>query len=260
MTSHSRTFTTPDESTINFRIDGKGAPLLLLQGQGTSMSWWDRMVPILAAHFTTVRFDYLGTGKSAASPKAQFTTRRFATDATQLLDELEIPSAHVFGTSMGGKVAQWLALDHPLRVDRLVLGCTMAGGSSAVNMSPRTAMRFSLPGQAGIDARLRLMYTDSFLAANAPNPSLARGPANRQGITGHWKASTGHDTSALSSAIQHQTLLLHGEDDEVVPPENAQILERLIPNSHLRTFPKLRHGFFDEDAYGTAKHLLQFLV
>lgn len=259
MATHTGTFSATDKSIIAYRVEGSGVPLLLLQGQGTSMKWWDRLVPALASHFTTLRFDYLGTGESTASPEAQFTTRRFATDARQLMDELGIHHAHVFGTSMGGKVAQWLALDHPGHVDRLVLGCTMTGGGSAVTMAPEIAKSFTLPGQPGIDARLHLMYTERFLAMNKPNPALTQGPANRQGILGHWKASTGHDTSELACTIPHHTLLLHGEADKVVPPENSEILARLIPNSQLRTFPDLRHGFFDENVSGTAEQILQFL-
>jgi 3-oxoadipate enol-lactonase len=254
------TFTATDNSTIAYRVEGAGTPLLLLPGQGSSMKWWDRVVPALAKDFTTVRFDYLGTGESAAVPDGLFTTRRFAADAARLLDELDIPRTHVFGTSMGGKVAQWLALDHPLRVDRLVLSCTMTGGSAAVGMSEETARRFTLPGQAGIEARLQLMYTDGFLATNEPNPALAQGPLNRQGILGHWKASTGHDTSDLAGNISNQTLLLHGEEDEVVPPENSELLARLIPNARLSTFPGLRHGFFDEDAVATTRAVADFLL
>lgn len=260
MTATTGTFAATDHSTIAFSVEGAGTPLLLLPGQGTSMKWWDRLVPDLRGDFTVVRFDYLGTGGSIAAADAHFSTRRFAADAARLLDELEVSGSHVFGTSMGGKVAQWIALDHPRRVRPLVLGCTTTGGASAVPMSQETARQFTLPGPAGEQARLELMYTDAFLSEQNPNHSLVQGPVGRQAILGHWKASREHDTSALASGIEHDALVLHGGADRVVPPENADHLVRLIPNSRLRAFPGLRHGFFDEDRAATTTAVSDFLL
>lgn len=253
------TITSNDGSVISYQTEGTGIPMLLCSGQGTSLQWWDRLAPELSRDFMVVRFDYLGTGSSIASPEAVFSTRRFAADAASILDALGLATAHVFGTSMGGKVAQWIALDYPERVDRLVLGCTTTGGPRAPRMAPHVAKQFMLPGVPGIHSRLKLMYTEDFLAGSTPNLSLATGPSDRQAIRGHRLASVEHDTSKMASAIKQPTLILHGTADEVVPAENCEILAQAIPNSTAHVFHGLRHGFFDEEAMATAEQLRQFL-
>lgn len=252
--------TTSDANTLAFSVEGTGPALLLFSGQGTSMAWWDRMVPALRTSFTTVRFDYPGTGGSTAAHHAAFSTRRFAATALELLDHLGIGQAHVFGTSMGGKVAQWFALDAPERIGKLVLGCAMVGGTRSTLMGPAATRRFMLPGDAGIEARLSMMYTDDYLAANEPNRALALGPAGRRAILGHWKASSEHDTSSLAASITAPTLLLHGDADEIVPPINTHVLESLIPGSRSVILEGMRHGFFDEDSSGTATEIADFLL
>lgn len=104
------------------------------------------------------------------------------------------------------------------------------------------------------------MYTDAFLSEQEPNHALVQGPAGRQGILGHWKASREHDTSTLVTGTGHEVLLLHGEADCIVPPENADQLAHLIPNSRKQTFPGLRHGFFDEDRSATTTAVSDFLL
>ena len=120
--------TAPDGARIGFDVDGAGEPLVLLAGQANSRRWWDPVRPDLAARFTTIAPDTLGTGTSDSPRDAEWSTRRFAGDVVAVLDELGVGRAHVYGTSMGGRVAQWLAIDHPDRVGGLVLGCTTGGG------------------------------------------------------------------------------------------------------------------------------------
>ena len=118
--------------SIPFDVVGDGEPLLLLAGQANSRRWWDPVRDDLAARHRTVALDALGTGASTPPDGAEYSTRRFAEDAVAVLDAAGIGRAHVYGTSMGGKVAQWLAIDHPDRVGALVLGCTTPGGPRAL--------------------------------------------------------------------------------------------------------------------------------
>jgi len=109
---------------IHYDVVGDGEPLLLLAGQANSRRWWDPVRADFAARHRTIALDALGTGESTPPRGAEYSTRRFAADAVAVLDAAGIGRAHVYGTSMGGKVAQWLAIDHPDRIGALVLGCT----------------------------------------------------------------------------------------------------------------------------------------
>lgn len=238
--------TAADGSQIAFAVDGSGPALLLLPGQGTDRHWWDRVLPDLARHHTVVRPDYLGTGGSAPAEHAGFSTRRFAADAVAALDAAGIDRFHAYGISMGGKVAQWVALEHPDRVDRLVLGCTSPGGAAAVTMDRATAAAFGKPGEAGRRALLELMYTPAWLADHEPNPAVVAAPATPRARMGHRKASRQHDTSGLLGTLHAPTLVLHGTDDALIPPANADLLARLLPNARVHGFEGARHAYFEE--------------
>ncbi|HEY4420750.1 MAG TPA: alpha/beta fold hydrolase [Pseudonocardia sp.] len=121
--------TAPDGARIGFDTAGTGEPLVLLAGQANSRHWWDQVRRDFSASYTTIAIDCLGTGASDSPSHAEWSTRRFARDVIAVLDELGVERAHVYGTSMGGRVAQWVAADHPERVGALVLGCTTAGGA-----------------------------------------------------------------------------------------------------------------------------------
>ncbi|NVN00056.1 alpha/beta fold hydrolase [Arthrobacter sp. SDTb3-6] len=255
----SSTTTADDGSTIAFSVEGAGPALLLLSGQGTDRRWWDRVVPSLAGSHTVIRTDYIGTGASIAAPKAEYSTRRFAGDAIAVLNSLGLAAAHVYGTSMGGKVAQWIALDHPERTDKLVLGCTSTGGASAVLMDPATAEQFGQSGPEGNRARLPLMYSAEWLASHEPNPAVVSTPGTQLARIGHRRASTTHDTSALASHISAPTLVLHGADDAVVPTANGHLLADLIPGATVRVFDGARHAYFEEQLDQAAKAVSAFL-
>ena len=124
---------------IAFDTAGTGDPLVLLAGQANSRHWWDPVRKDFAETYRTICVDALGTGGSDEPRNALYSTRRFAADVVAVLDALGVDRAHVYGTSMGGKVAQWVAIDHPERVGALVLGCTSPGGPTKTRPASRTA-------------------------------------------------------------------------------------------------------------------------
>lgn len=134
-----------DGTRLAYQVEGPAdAPaVLLLQGQANSHRWWRRLRSGYSDRSRTITFDYRGTG-STTIPEAMFddlgswSTRSFADDAAAVLHALGYARAHVFGTSMGGRVAQELALRHPQLVDRLVLACTSPGGDLGVERSVAT--------------------------------------------------------------------------------------------------------------------------
>src|ERR1700751_5876508 len=115
---------------------GQGEPLLLIMGLGYASPLWHRIRPRLAQHFRTIAFDNRGIGQSDV-PAGPYSIATMATDAAAVLDSAETATAHVFGVSMGGMIAQEFALRYPSRTRSLILGCTAAGGPHAVQAERR---------------------------------------------------------------------------------------------------------------------------
>ena len=142
-TSYART---PDGATLAVQVTGpaSGPPLLLLPGQANSHRWWDGLRDALSVVHRTITFDYRGTGDTEA-PTEGWSTASFAADAVTVLEHLGIATADVYGTSMGGRVAQMIAIDHPEAVGHLVLGCSSPGGPHAVERSNEVRRRLADP-------------------------------------------------------------------------------------------------------------------
>ena len=187
------TVRTADGTEVAYQLDGTGPPLLLLAGQANNHHWWDAVRADLLA-YRTLSLDWRGTGDSEDGP-ADFTTRTLAADVVALLDQLGIETLDVYGTSMGGRVAQWLAVDHPDRVRRLVLGCTTPGGPRAVERSQDVRRRLAVADPAAArEAVADLMYTPGWRAthpgpyATVGDPAISPVSARR-----HLRASARHD-------------------------------------------------------------------
>ncbi|WP_253905890.1 alpha/beta fold hydrolase, partial [Arthrobacter sp. H5] len=118
-----------DGARLSWTVEGAGEPLLLIAGQATGLAGWDPVIPELSKTFRVIRFDHRGIAASTEGDLGRYSTRAFAEDAATVLDAAGAPKAHVYGHSMGGRVAQWLAIDHADRVATLVLAATSAGGA-----------------------------------------------------------------------------------------------------------------------------------
>ncbi|MGD9302138.1 MAG: alpha/beta fold hydrolase, partial [Desulfobacterales bacterium] len=103
--------------------------------------WWYRQIPALSQDFQVIAFDNRGAGRSD-KPAMEYSIRLFADDTAGLMDALDISKAHILGISMGGYIAQELALNYPAKIKSLVLGCTGCGGDRAVIMSPERMEKF----------------------------------------------------------------------------------------------------------------------
>ncbi|NLU66001.1 alpha/beta fold hydrolase [Streptomyces sp. HNM0574] len=251
-----------DGAALWYEVRGGGEPLVLLSGQANDHHWWDGVRADFEERFTTLVLDQRGTGRSDSTGSDGCSTRSFADDVRAVLDHAGFARAHVYGTSMGGRVAQWLAADRPERVGRLVLGCTSPGGPHAVECGPevRRALTQSDP-EAARRALLELMYTPSTLAGGAgPFHTLGDPTMSASARRAHLRASAGHDAWDALPRITAPTLIVHGTDDVLNPAANAELLARRIPDARLRLVPGARHAYFEEFAATATPLVLGFLA
>lgn len=248
-------------------------PMLLLQGQANSHEWWRRVRPLLTDRFLTITFDYRGTGETARLQAAkgvedttEWSTQSFADDAAAVLRAVGAQSAFVYGTSMGGRLGQELAIAHPQLVRSLVLACTTPGGSLATERDQEVRRALASPDD---DLRLRttvdLFYTPEWVAARGGHrsvprhlfgdPTMSARDANR-----HLRVSGKHDAASRLGLIHAPTLILHGAQDRFAPVVNATVLHERISGSRLRIHEPGRHGFFDEFATETSELVTGFLL
>lgn len=234
-------------------------PLVLLAGQANNHHWWDRIRDDFHAGRRTVTLDYRGTGHSD-KPDEPYSTEGFADDVVAVLDDLGIERADVYGTSMGGRVAQWLAIRHPHRVRALVLGCTSPGGRHAVERDDAVRRALARPGPAARQALLELMYTPSWLAGHAgPYHTLGDPAMPVHARRRHLTASERHDAWEALPGISAPTLVVHGSDDALNPAANAPLLAARIPGARLRLIPGARHGYFEEFRTMASTLVMDFL-
>lgn len=244
----------PDGTTLAHQLLGpRGAPvLLLLQGQANSHRWWSRLRHDLADRFLTVTFDYRGTGATTMSQDSGWSTAAFADDAAVVLAAIGARQADIYATSMGGRVAQELALRSPHVVRRLVLACTSPGGPHAVERTDDVRRALAVTDAAARRAAMvDLFYTPAYVAARGGlaaipddllgDPSMSAALQRR-----HLRVSAEHDAYDRLAGIQAPTLVLHGADDRMVPAVNAETIAGAIPGSVVEVVGDGRHGFFDE--------------
>lgn len=245
---HSFRFDTDDGFPLAVQTDGPvDAPaMLLLPGQANAHRWWDGLRESFEEEFRTITFDYRGTGESRG-PVERWTTSSFADDAASVLDAVGVDSAAVFGTSMGGRVAQLLAANHADRVDSLVLACTSPGGPLAVERprEVRQALARATPTERPTLLR-DLFYTPAWPHAPSESHLLGDTTMTPEETAAHLRVSYHHDAWNLLPDVVAPTLVLHGTDDRMTPADNAPLLAQRIPGAVLHLTTGARHGFFDE--------------
>ncbi|WP_211356004.1 alpha/beta fold hydrolase [Lapillicoccus jejuensis] len=220
-------------------------PVLLLAGQANSHRWWDGLREDLDVDRTTVTLDWRGTGASDA-PDAPYGTPVLAGDAVAVLDALGLGRVDVHGTSMGGRVAQWLAADHPERVRRLVLGCTSPGGPHAAERGPQVRRALADPDPERARAALvDLMVPPSWVAQHGEPTTVLGDPGMTPASRGrHLVCSNRHDAWDALPRIVAPTLVLHGDEDAMAPVANAALLVERVPDARVHVLAGARHAYF----------------
>jgi pimeloyl-ACP methyl ester carboxylesterase len=252
---------------IYYEVHGQGDPLVIIMGLRRNLEWWYRQIPALSKNFRVIAFDNRGAGRSD-KPVMEYSIRLFADDTAGLMEALDVPSAHILGISMGGYIAQELALNHPARVKTLVLGCTGCGGERAVLMSPERMEKFTANAGLKPEEILRkdmdIYFSDEFVAMNPDKiKEFVRISLKHyqppDAFERQFEACLRHDTVDRLKHISVPTLIMTGDNDPLVPPENSYILKELIPGADLAVFPGGRHCFFIEMADQFNRRAVDFI-
>jgi 3-oxoadipate enol-lactonase len=240
--------------------------LLLIQGLGFDSSGWGAAIGHLRRRFRLVLVDNRGIGRSAAG---SVSVPAMVGDMLAVLDDIGIGAVHVLGASLGGMIAQDLAIRHPERVDKLVLACTTPGWPFAYPMPPAAVRLIAASRRLPPDVAARRHVEHALSAITleqrpelverilARHRSAADDPAIRRGQVAAGASYVG---GLRQRGIRARTLIVHGEADRVVDPRNARLLAARIPGARLVTFPGLGHLFFWEDPAGFAAVVTSFLL
>ena len=237
---------------LYFDRRGRGAPMLWITGFTISSAVFDPILGLYDERLDCVTYDNRGAGRSAA-PLRPTSIPELAGDAARVLDAAGVASAHVYGLSMGGMVAQEMAIRFPERVRGLVLGASTPGGPRAIRPT-RAELAALARGAAGA---LRepdrawlgtMLFSPEFRAAHPDRVRelLAFFNAHRakaHGVVAQTWATVYHDTVARLPRIQSPTLVLHGQRDAMAPLGNSRLLAQRIPDAELAVVPAAGHAY-----------------
>lgn len=240
---------------LHYEIQGSGEPLVLIAGIGYDAWMWHKMAPGLAEHFQVITFDNRGAGLSD-KPTGAYTAQLLAADTAGLMDALGLPKAHIMGHSMGGFIAQALVLDHPERVDRLILSATNFGGPHHIPITPQAIQVLTDLSGDPID-RLRRgiliscapgfpqahpQLLEEWVAYRVSHPLDVAGYQSQLSIGLSLIPEPASFEKRLAE-VRAPTLILFGEYDRVVPPENAHLLAQQIPHAEVVILKNAGHFF-----------------
>jgi len=256
---------------IDYRIDGRGDPLVLIMGFGGPKEAWFFQRRPFGKRFQVVTFDNRGVGRSG-KPPGPYTMQMMADDAVGLMDHLGIQKAHVAGVSMGGMIAQHVALSHPERVKKLVLGCTFASKDEEGGHSRAYVKALGLPEDATEDdlraidfrkvaAMVVYLAVNGWLASTVVR-SLSRvfgAMLGTDGVRGQFEAILGHDTLASLHAVKAPTLVITGAEDRLIDPRSSDAIASRIPDARLVKVEGGSHMFFISRRGTFNREVLDFL-
>lgn len=249
-----------------YDIKGTGEPILLIAGFMCDRSYWSLIIPSLVSRYQVIRFDNRGMGQSSA-PDSPYSIQQMANDVAVLLDRIGIDKVHVVGHSMGGQIAQELALAHPQKVNSLILISSLAKGDGLFNSLIETW------GELPVHLDLKLyekvvlpwIFTDAFYSI----PGMIEGliefainypfPPKAHTLYHHSRAIIGHDTTDRLKYINCPTLVLVGKQDILTPVKFSQQLAQSIAKAELVVLDSGGHGILVESPDAAASVMLNFI-
>ncbi|MFX1235645.1 MAG: alpha/beta fold hydrolase [Promethearchaeota archaeon] len=258
-----------DSTNLYYEIHGNGFPLIMIQGLSENVFWWDiPLIDELSKRFKTILFDNRGVGRSDKL-EGDLTIELMATDVVGLMDALHINQAHIVGHSMGGMIAQELSLKFPERIKKLVLYGTSCGGSKAEMPSIETQKILGKLSRKGhtrnlVEEGMNHVFTKKFMEENPDFMVkkvddiliLPTGPTTFKAQMTAWMRYT---SCRKLKNMNIPTLILHGKQDIMVPPSNAELLAEKIPRAEIVYFDSNAHLLHSEQPDKFLKVLFKFL-
>jgi len=255
-----------------YELKGQGHPLVMIMGLSGNLEWWEpETVAILARDFRVLLFDNRESGRTRgpASP-APYSIQDMAADTVGLMDWVGFARAHVVGISMGGMIAQELALNYADRVDRLVLGCTTPGTQSG-EAPPDEVLKVMTASQEGmsrleVGAQLaKVTLAPGWMLTHFWKlPGLmrrtGRHPIRPDAYARQMGAIGGFEAGRRLANLKMPALVIHGNRDVLLPPGNARRLVDLVPGARLVVYAGAAHGFTTEKPKLFARTVRDFLL
>ncbi|MGH7934698.1 MAG: alpha/beta fold hydrolase [Candidatus Binataceae bacterium] len=255
---------------INYDTFGQGEPLLLIMGFGMPGAAWAPVLPFLAG-FKCIYFDNRGTGNTD-KPEGPYTIPDMAEDASNLLTALGLESAKVYGISMGGMIAQELTLRHPKQVSKVVLGCTTPGGPNAVRSSEEVmqklvagARMMARDPSAALDIMMPLLFPLDFIKVHPEIKQMMMlgmqmaPPTPPESVDRTVAGIMQFDAYERLPRIKCPVLIVHGDQDILLPPANAELIKSRIAQAEVFIIPGAGHNYAAADPVGIHQRITSWL-
>lgn len=247
-----------DGADIYYEVIGQGEPLVLIQGYGHHLLHWGALPQeFVKIGYQVVVLDNRGVGRSTTA-EGPLTIATMAEDVCRVMDAAGLGRASVFGVSMGGMIAQVFALNHPDRLNALVLGCTGPGGTHHIQPDPEgTRILFDYEYLKGMapekrsEAIFGFFCSEEYLQSNPEalkyyHTVTTQYPTPTAVFAQQADAMLKEDTWERLPSIKAPTMIITGTADRIVPFKNSELLEERIPGAELVLLQDKLHGFFIE--------------
>lgn len=252
---------------LAYEVRGEGAPIVMIHGAQGDQTMFAGMAAAFAEKYRVLTFDQRGSGLSD-KPDMPYSIAMLADDTASLMDHLKMWPAHVIGVSMGGTIAQELALRHPKKIKSLVLGCTTAGGPKAIRLSASTAAgAYSTQAMTAEErgkALAEAAFSKGYLAQHpevikSMIESRRQRPIDSTAFARRMQAIVGHDAYDRLPQIHSPTLVIAGKDDALISWENSRLIAERIEGAKLVILEPAGHCFWLEQPEQTQTAIAQFL-
>lgn len=251
-------------ATLYWEEHGSGPPVVLIMGLSFTLEMWFRVLPALVASYRVILFDNRGMGRSSV-PRGPYSIRQMARDTAAVMDAADVQNAHILGASMGGMVAQELALSFPHRVRSLLLACITHGGFlSRWPVLSRLPRGIPWSKSERIDrerSAIPLLYADTTPIERIEEDLHLRCSCQwtGQGFLNQLAAILVWTSYRRLPRIQAPTIVLHGNQDRLVPPVNGRVVAKRIPGAQFRTIENAGHVLTTDQPEICTELLLEFL-
>lgn len=258
-----------NDINMYYEIHGEGFPLLLIRGLSSDVYRWPSgLVKEISQLFKVVLFDNRGAGRTD-KPDIEYSIKMMADDTIGLIKALNIERANVLGFSMGGAIAQEIAINYPERVKNLLLCGAGCGGTNAVPASDEvltalTGDREGLTPEESLRRSLPLLFPKSFIN-NHPNEieefvkRATMAPIPPHSYRRQLAAIFEFGSYSRLKNIKAPTLIISGKEDILVPPQNSEILAENIPEARIILLDNIGHDMFSQEPLLVAKIIINFL-